>query len=69
MLVLRQKNTAIEVITENNKSKVVSELLKGVFMQEMDHLEKISERIYLLEGETTSIPDPLPQVGGTVNEF
>ena len=38
-------------------------------MQEMEHLEKISERIYLLEGETTGIPDPLPKVGETADEF
>ncbi|MFH0749025.1 MAG: ferritin-like domain-containing protein [Candidatus Bathyarchaeota archaeon] len=69
LLALRKKSSPLEVITENNKAKVVSELLKGVFMQEMEHLEKISERIYLLEGETTSVPDPLPQVGETVNEF
>jgi len=69
LLVLRKKNTALEVITEANKAKVVSELLKEVFMQEMEHLEKISERIYLLEGETTSLPDPLPQVGETADDF
>ncbi len=69
LLVLRKKDTALEVITEANKAKVVSELLKGIFMQEMEHLEKISERIYLLEGETTSIPDPLPQVGETADDF
>ncbi|MFH0897177.1 MAG: ferritin-like domain-containing protein [Candidatus Bathyarchaeota archaeon] len=69
LLALRAKNTALEVITENNKAKAISELLKGIFMQEMDHLEKISERIYLLEGETTSIPDPLPQVGETPDDF
>ena len=58
LLTLRKKDTALEVITEKNKTKVVSDLLKGVFMQEMEHLEKISERIYLLEGETTTNPDP-----------
>jgi bacterioferritin len=35
----------------------------------MEHLEKISERIYLLEGEATTNPDPLPQVGETVDDF
>ena len=69
LLALRKKSTALEVITEANKAKVVSELLKEVFMQEMEHLEKISERIYLLEGETTSVPDPLPQVGETADDF
>jgi len=69
LLSLRMKETALEVITEKNKAKAVSDLLKGVFMQEMDHLEKISERIYLLEGEATVLPDPLPKVGETADEF
>jgi len=69
LLDLRKKIIALEVITEKNKAKAVSDLLKGIFMQEMEHLEKISERIYLLEGETTSIPEPLPQVGRTVDDF
>jgi bacterioferritin len=69
LLALRQKNTALEVITEKNKAKAISELLKGIFIQEMEHLEKISERIYLIEGETASVPDPLPQVGETTDDF
>ncbi len=69
LLALRKKNTALEVITEANKAKVISELLKGVFIQEMEHLERISERIYLLEGETTTLPDPLPKVGESPDDF
>jgi len=57
------------VITEKNKTKAVSDLLKPIFMQEMEHLEKISERIYLLEGEATVLPDPLPRVGDTADDF
>ncbi len=68
-LSLRMKNTALEVITESNKAKVVSDLLKPIFMMEMEHLEKISERIYLLEGEATYNPDPLPQVGDNADDF
>jgi bacterioferritin len=69
LLSLRMKETALEVITEKNKTKAVSDLLKGVFMQEMEHLEKISERIYLLEGEAAVMPDPLPKVGDSADEF
>lgn len=69
LLALRRKGTALEVITESNKAEAISELLKKIFLQEMEHLEKISERIYLLEGETTTIPDPLPQVGKTADDF
>jgi len=69
LLSLRMKETPLEVITEKNKTKAVSDLLKGVFMQEMEHLEKISERIYLLEGEAAVMPDPLPKVGETADDF
>jgi bacterioferritin len=69
LLALRRRDMALEVITDKNKAKAVSELLKGIFVQEMEHLEKISERIYLLEGEATSIPDPLPVVGEAVEDF
>lgn len=69
LLVLRKKEMPLEVITEANKAKVVSELLKGIFKQEMEHLEKISERIYLVEGETTTNPDPLPLIGKTADDF
>jgi len=68
-LELRMKNTALETITETNKANVVSKILKEIFMQEMDHLEKITERIYLLEGEATTNPDPLPVVGNTAMDF
>src|SRR4030066_717379 len=69
LLALRKKNTALEVISESNKADVVSKMLKEIFMVEMDHLEKISERIYLIEGEATFTPDPLPQVGANADEF
>jgi bacterioferritin len=69
LLSLRMKETPLEVITEKNKTKAVSDLLKGIFMQEMEHLEKISERIYLLEGEATVNPDPLPKVGKNADDF
>jgi bacterioferritin len=63
------KNTPLETITETNYAAVASKILKGVFMQEMDHLEKISERIYLLEGEAVVKPDPLPVIGETPLDF
>jgi bacterioferritin len=69
LLKLRKRDSPLEVITYSNKAHVVSELLKGVFMQEMEHLEKISERIYLLEGETTTDPDPIPRIGATADDF
>jgi len=68
-LELRKKNTALEAVTDKNKASVVSDILKGVFMQEMEHLEKISERIYLLEGEAVTKPDVPPVVGATAQDF
>jgi len=69
LLALRKKNTALEVISESNKAEVVSKLLKEIFLVEMDHLEKISERIYLIEGEAECVPDPLPKVGADADDF
>lgn len=66
---LRKKVSPLEVVTQSNKAQIVSELLKPVFMQEMEHLEKISERIYLLGGEATTTPNPLPEVGKTADDF
>ena len=68
-LKLRRKDKPIEAIRDRNKAAVISDLLKAVFMKEMEHLERISERIYLLEGEAATLPDPLPQVGETVDDF
>jgi bacterioferritin len=69
LLTLRKKNTPLEVISESNKAEVVSKLLKEIFMAEMDHLEKISERIYLIEGEAVFTPEPLPKIGANADEF
>src|SRR4030065_1377059 len=69
LLALRGKSTALEVVTECNKAGVVSKMLKEILIVEMDHLEKISERIYLIEGEATFEPDPLPQAGKTTDDF
>jgi len=69
LLALRKKVSALEVITESNKAKVLSDLLKTIFLVEMEHLEKISERIYLLEGECTVFPDPIPHVGANAKDF
>jgi bacterioferritin len=69
LLALRGKNTALEVVQETNKAKVVSDLLKPIFLVEMEHLEKITERIYLLEGECIAEAEPIPQVGNTADDF
>jgi bacterioferritin len=69
LLALRKKDTPLEVIGETNKAAVVSKMLKEIFMVEMDHLEKISERIYLIEGEAVFTPEPLPQVGKNADEI
>jgi bacterioferritin len=69
LLTLRKKDSALEVVTESNKAKVASDLLKTIFLVEMQHLEKISERIYLLGGECVVVPDPVPQVGANPEDF
>ena len=59
-LELRMKKHPLETVTDTNYQGVVSKILKDIFMEEMKHLEKISERIYLVDGEAVTKPDPLP---------
>jgi bacterioferritin len=66
---LRMKSSTLEAVGGTNKADVISKLLKDIFMAEMDHLEKISERIYLLEGEVTVKADPIPVVGDATDDF
>lgn len=66
---MRRKKAALEVVTGKNKAQVVSELLKSVFMQEMEHMEMIAERIYEIDRDALAQIDPLPKIGETVDDF
>jgi bacterioferritin len=68
LLELRMRKTPLEAAQDTNKAAVVSKILKDIFMMEMKHLEMISERVYLLDGECVTQPDPLPMVGETVQD-
>ena len=68
-LELRMKKTPLETVQDTNFQGVVSKILKDIFMQEMQHLEKISERLYLVDGEAVTKPNPLPVVGKTPLEM
>jgi len=66
---LRKKKAPLEVATGKNKASVVSALLKETFLQEMEHMEKIAERIYEIDKEAMADVDPLPAVGNSVEDF
>lgn len=66
---LRKKDAPMEVVTGKNKASVVSGLLKEIFLQEMEHMEKIAERIYEIDKEAKVGIDPLPEIGNTVEDF
>ncbi len=66
---MRKLKSSLEVVREKNKAKIISELLKKVFMQEMEHMEKISERIFEIDREALAQVDPLPEIGNSVNDF
>ncbi|MHA1338412.1 MAG: ferritin-like domain-containing protein [Promethearchaeota archaeon] len=59
----RKKQTTLEVITDKTKASVISDLLKPVFIQEMEHFEKIAERIFEIGKEAIADAKPLPQIG------
>lgn len=66
---MRRKKTALEVITDKNKAAVISDMLKPIFLQEMDHLEKILERIYEVDREAIADVNPKPEIGDKVEDF
>ena len=65
----RRKKTALEVITNKTKPNVFSDLLRPIFLQEMEHLEKIAERIYEIKKEAIANVEPLPNIGGEVDDW
>lgn len=65
-LELRMRKTSLEALQDTNTAEVVSKILKDIALTEMQHLEMISERIFLIEGEAATNPEPLPVVGETV---
>lgn len=66
---MRRKKAALEVVTGKNKASVISGMLKEIFLQEMEHMEKISERIYEIERESLFQVDPLPEIGNSADDF
>ncbi|MFX1338743.1 MAG: ferritin-like domain-containing protein [Promethearchaeota archaeon] len=68
-LTYRKRSNPLEVVTEKNKASVLSDMLKKIFLQEMEHFEKITERLYRLDGESVVEPDPLPIVGETPQDW
>ncbi|MFX1575513.1 MAG: bacterioferritin, partial [Promethearchaeota archaeon] len=66
---MRRKKAALEVVTGKNKASIVSDMLKEVFLQEMEHMEMIAERIYEIQREAVANVDPLPEIGKEVDDF
>ncbi|MBY9020664.1 MAG: hypothetical protein KGD67_06385 [Candidatus Lokiarchaeota archaeon] len=66
---MRRKKNALEVATGKNKASVVSGILKETFLQEMEHMEKISDRIHEIDRDSIATVDPLPEIGNTVDDF
>jgi bacterioferritin len=66
---MRRKNEPIEVIRENNKNSVIGDMLKPIFMQEMNHFEKIAERIHEIQRDAKANVDPKPKIGTDVETF
>ena len=62
MLKMRKKLEPLQIITGKNKHEVLGDLLKEIAIVEMDHAEKIAERIYVLGGEAQAKALP-PKIG------
>ena len=68
MLKMRKKASPLQIITGKNKYEVLSAKLKEIAIQEMDHAEKIAERIAVLGGRPTTKSAP-PKIGDNYDDF
>jgi bacterioferritin len=68
MLKMRKKLTPLQIITGKNKVEVLGGLLKEIALVEMDHAEKIAERIFVLGGEAEAKSFP-PKIGESFEDF
>ncbi|NHJ25717.1 MAG: hypothetical protein EAX89_14130 [Candidatus Lokiarchaeota archaeon] len=66
---LRKKKAPLEVATGKNKAGVISGILKKTFLQEMEHMEMISERIYEIDREAVADINPVPEIGNNEDDF
>ena len=66
---MRKKKLPLEVAKDSNKASVVSGILKEVFLQEMEHMESIAERIFEIDREALAEVDPKPEIGKSVENF
>jgi bacterioferritin len=66
---MRRKKEPLEVMTGKNKASVISGMLKTIFLQEMEHMERIAERIFEIDREALAQVDPLPEIGEKVDDF
>ncbi|MFX1324390.1 MAG: bacterioferritin [Promethearchaeota archaeon] len=66
---MRRKKEALEVVTGKNKASVVSGMLKEIFLQEMQHMEMIADRIFEIDREALAQVDPIPEIGESVEDF
>jgi bacterioferritin len=66
---MRSKKEALEVATGKNKASVISEMLKEIFLQEMEHMEIIADRIFEIDKEALAQVDPVPEIGENADDF
>lgn len=65
----RKKSKAMEVVEAKTLAEVISDLTLKTARVEMDHFEKIAERVFKLDGEAAIKPEPLPKVSETPIEW
>ena len=66
---MRSKKEALEVATGKHKASVISEMLKEIFLQEMEHMEIIADRIFEIDKEALAQVDPVPEIGENADDF
>lgn len=66
---LKKRITQPNILNDETTFDVLGKMFEEIAIQEMEHAEDIGERVFILGGEATTKPEPMPVVGNSIKEF
>ncbi|MHA1797834.1 MAG: ferritin-like domain-containing protein [Candidatus Helarchaeota archaeon] len=66
---LKKRISEANILNDKTTFDVLAKMFEDIAIVEMEHAEEIAERIFILNGEATTKPDPMPVVGSSIEEF
>ena len=66
---LKKRISEANILNDDTTFDILAKMFEEIAITEMEHAEEIGERVFILGGEATTKPDPMPQVGDSIKEF